>query len=346
MYRGAHRRWPVLTRETAMKLLKLLAGVLLSWLVTFGAQGAHAADPIQIRSGWIAAPANLAPILFAKDGIAQHLGKSYTLEPLRFNGSSPMVVAVATGELDIALLAYSSFATAIENGQMHDLRAIADDFQGNVPGYYEDGYLVLKDSPIQSIADLKGKVLASNGVGGALDIAMRIALRRNSMEDKRDYNVVEAALPSMKAMLAERKVDLIPAVIPFGHDPELQKIPRNLFTHAAYVGRTQTLLWAARTPFLEKNRAAMVDFMSDVLRACRFYLDPANHDEAVAIVSQFTKQPPHFYAGWMFTKNDNFRDPDGLPNLQAMQSNINLQVELGFLKDGIDVEKYADLSIT
>src|SRR5262249_6888148 len=105
MYRRVHHRWPVLTRETAMKHLKLLAGVLLSLLVTFGPQVAHAADPVKIRIGWIAAPANLAPILFAKDGIAQHLGKSYTLEPLRFNGSSPMVVAIATGELDVALLA-------------------------------------------------------------------------------------------------------------------------------------------------------------------------------------------------------------------------------------------------
>jgi sulfonate transport system substrate-binding protein len=329
-----------------MKHLKLFAGVLLALLATFGQQQARAADPVTIRIGWIAAPANLAPILFAKDGIAQHLGKSYTLDPLRFNGSSPMVLAIATGELDIALLAYSSFATAIENGQMHDLRAIADDFQGNAPGYFEDGYLVLKDSPIRSITDLKGKVLASNGVGGALDIAMRVALRRNNLEDKRDYTVVEAALPSMKAMLAERKVDLIPAVIPFAHDPDLQKISRKLFTQGEYVGRTQTLLWAARTGFLEKNRAAMVDFMSDVLRARRFYLDPANHDEVVGIISKFTKQPPNFFAGWVFTKQDNYRDPDGLPNLQAMQSNINLQKEIGFLKSGVDVEKYSDLSIT
>src|SRR6266478_2187718 len=115
-------------RETAMKHLNLFTGVLFALLVTFGQQEARAADPVKIRIGWIAAPANLAPILFAKDGIAQHLGKSYTLEPLRFNGSSAMVLAIATGELDIALLAYSSFATAIENGQMHDLRAIADDF--------------------------------------------------------------------------------------------------------------------------------------------------------------------------------------------------------------------------
>jgi sulfonate transport system substrate-binding protein len=330
----------------AMKNLKLLAVVLLALLLTCGQQPARAADPIKIRIGWIAAPANLAPILFAKDGIARHLGTSYTLEPLRFNGSSPMVLALASGDLDIGLLAYSSFATAIENGQMHDLRAIADDFQGNAPGYFEDGYLVLKDSPIQSIADLKGKVLASNGVGGALDIAMRVALRRNGMEDKRDYTVVESALPSMKAMLAERKVDLIPAVIPFAHDPELVRISRKLFTQGEYVGRTQTLLWAARAGFLQKNRAAMVDFMSDVLRARRFYLDPANHDEVVGIVSRFTKQPPHFFAGWVFTKNDNYRDPDGLPNLQAMQSNINLQKEIGFLNNVVEVEKYSDLSIT
>jgi len=328
-----------------MKKLKLLVGMLLALLLS-AAQQAARGDPINIRIGWIAAPANLAPILFAKEGIARHLGASYTLEPLRFNGSSPMVLALAAGELDIGLLAYSTFATAIENGQMHDLRAIADDFQGNAPGHFEDGYLVLKDSPIQSIADLKGKVLASNGVGGALDIAMRLALRRNGMEDKRDYTVVEAALPSMKAMLAERKVDLIPAVIPFAYDPELVKISRKLFTQGEYVGRTQTLLWAARTGFLQKNRAAMVDFMSDVLRARRFYLDPANHDEAVAIVARFTRQPTQFFADWVFTNKDNYRDPDGLPNLQAMQSNIALQKEVGFLNNVIDVEKYADLSIT
>ena len=73
----------------------------------------------------------------------------------------------------------------------------------------------------------------------------------------------------------------------------------------------------------------MVDFMSDVLRARRFFLDPVNHDEAVGIVSKFTKQPLSFFAGWVFTNKDNYRDPDGLPNLQAMQSNINLQREIG-----------------
>ena len=64
-----------------MKNLKSFIGALFVLLVTFGPPGALAAEPLKIRIGWIAAPANLAPILFAKDGIAQHLGKSYTLGP-------------------------------------------------------------------------------------------------------------------------------------------------------------------------------------------------------------------------------------------------------------------------
>jgi NitT/TauT family transport system substrate-binding protein len=62
-------------------------------------------------------------------------------------------------------------------------------------------------------------------------------------------------------------------------------------------------------------------------------------------VSKFTKQPANFFQDWVFTTKDSYRDPDGLPNLQAMQSNINLQRELGFLKNALDVQKYADLSI-
>ena len=54
-----------------MKHLKLLAGVLLALLLISAQQASRAADPIKIRIGWIAAPANLAPILFAKDGIAR-----------------------------------------------------------------------------------------------------------------------------------------------------------------------------------------------------------------------------------------------------------------------------------
>ena len=46
--------------------------------------GVANADPVKIRIGWVVVPANLAPILFEKPGIALHVGKSYTVENFHF----------------------------------------------------------------------------------------------------------------------------------------------------------------------------------------------------------------------------------------------------------------------
>jgi len=55
-------------------------------------------------------------------------------------------------------------------------------------------------------------------------------LRKHGLEANRDYTVIEAPFPAMKQMLAEKKVDLIPTVLPFALDPDLKKIAHPLFT--------------------------------------------------------------------------------------------------------------------
>jgi NitT/TauT family transport system substrate-binding protein len=88
----------------------------------------------------------------------------------------------------------------------------------------------------------------------------------------------------------------------------------------------------------------MVDFMEDSLRIVRWYLDPANHKEVAEICAKMTKQPPERF-GWVFTKQDNYRSPDMLPNLKVLQQNVNLVHDLGFVKQSVDVSKHADLSL-
>ena len=53
---------------------------------------AQSADPVKIRLSWVAPVTNWASIMLEKKDLAQHLGKSYTLEPVRFAGTPPMVV--------------------------------------------------------------------------------------------------------------------------------------------------------------------------------------------------------------------------------------------------------------
>jgi len=308
-----------------------------------GASLAHA-DPVQIRGAWVAPLANWASVWLQKKDLAQHFGKSYTFEAVRYAGTPPMITAIANNELEIGNLAFSTLPIAVENAGMDDIRVISDDFQDGVAGYHSNEYTVLNDGPIKKIEDLKGKILATNAMGSGVDVAMRAMLRKHGLEANRDYTVVEAPFPAMRAMLAEKKVDLISSVLPFSLDPELKKIAHPLFTTADAVGITQFVMWSARKPFIDAHRAALVDFLEDTLRIVHWYLDPKNHDAAAQIASGLTKQPPERF-GWLYTKDDYYRNPDMLPNLDALQKNVDMTKDLGFVKASFDVKAHSDLSL-
>lgn len=313
-------------------------------LIAGGGAGMADAGPVKIRIGWVVVPASMGPLVLEKKDILKHFGQSYIAEAVRFEGTPPVITALASGDLEIGPLAFSSFALAIQNAHMDDLRIISDESQDGVPGHGTNEFMVRADGPIKTVEDLKGKVLATNAMGSAVDIAMRVMLRQRGLEANRDYTIVEAPFPAMRAMLTERKADLISAVPPFSLDPDLRAMARTLFTQKDALGTTQLTVWTARTGFIEKNRAALVDFMEDVLRAIRWYTDPANHQEAVAIIARLNKAPPA-RLDWVFTGRDQYRDPNGIPNLDALQVNLQKQKQVGFLKDDIDVKKYSDLSI-
>src|ERR1700728_4592905 len=300
--------------------------------------------PVKIRVGWVVVPASLAPLVLEKKDILKHFGQSYVAEATRFEGTPPVITALASGEVDIGPLAFSSFGLAVQNARMDDLRVICDEIQDGVPGHGSNEFMVLNDGPVKTVADLKGKVLATNAMGSAVDIAMRAMLRRSGLEANKDYTIVEAPFPAMRAMLAEKKADLVSAVPPFALDPELRAMANTLFTQKDAFGITQLTMWTARTAFIQQNRGVLVDFLEDVVRGIRWYTDPKNHEEGVAIVASLNKAPPARME-WAFGEHDQYRDPNGMPNLAALQTNLALQKQVGFLKDDIDVKKFSDISM-
>ncbi|MGZ5837295.1 MAG: ABC transporter substrate-binding protein [Xanthobacteraceae bacterium] len=310
------------------------------------AASAQAADPLKIRISWVAVPNNLPPLLMEKPELMMRAGQSYVVDAVRYPGTPQSVAALASGDLDIALLTFSSFPLAIQNAKLDDLRVIGDEFTDGVPGHYSAEFLVLKDGPVKEIADLKGKSVAVNVRGGGTDMALRAITRKHKLEEKRDFTEVEVAFSNMKATLLEKKVDLVGLGVPaMSADPALRDAARTLFTQRDALGPTAQVIWVGREGFLQKNRAAMVDFMADALRVRRYFIDPKNHDEIVQMVSRVTKQPAEQLANWLFTKDDFYRSPDGTLDIGVLQDNIDKMVALGFLKSGIDAKKYQDFSI-
>lgn len=308
------------------------------------AAGIARAEPVTLRVGWVAPVADYGSIWLQKKELARNFGKSYVVDAVRFRGTPTMITAIATNELEIGALAYSTLPIAIENAGMDDIRVIADTFRDGVDGYYSNKFDVLADGPIHKVEDLKGKVVATNAAGSAVDVAMRAMLRKGGLETNRDYTTIEAPFPAMRAMLTEKKVDLIPAVLPFSTDPTLARIAHVLFTSKDAIGVSQFIMMTSRKPFIDAHHAALVDFLEDTLRIVRWYLDPKNHDEAVRIAAQLTKMPPEDF-GWLFTKADYYRDPNLLPDLDALQRNVDMTKELGFINASFDVRAHSDLSL-
>jgi sulfonate transport system substrate-binding protein len=306
--------------------------------------GAAAAAPVRIRVGWVVATTQITPVLLEKKELLRYYGKSYIFEPVHFDGSTPQIPALAARELEIAALAYSSFAWTIQNARM-DVKLIADMFQDGVSGYYSTNYVVRADSPIRTVADLRGKVIATNAIGGAVDIAARAMLRKHGLEDKRDVTIVEARFPAMEAMLREGKVDAAGLVQPFYHEAASRGGLRTLFTQRDAVGISDMIFWAARTDFLALHRDAMTDFLEDTIRSLRWYMDSRNREEAVGVIARLIKKSPDDLRPWLLTGQDVYRDPNAMPNVEALQRNVDLLRELGFIKERLDVRQHADLSL-
>ena len=287
---------------------------------------AHAA-PLEIRVGWSTMPGHMIPVLFSKPDILRHYGRSYTVTPVNFRGSSPQMTAIAAGEVDLAAYSPLTLALSVLNANV-DVRAIADIIQDGVPGYHTETFLVRKDSGINDVADLKGRRIATNAIGSASDSAMRAMLKRHGLVDRQDYITIQAAFSSMPALLDSRKVDMSVVLLPDLLTLLASGDYKPLFTAEQSWGTTELVFLAGRGAFLDTNKDRMNDFMEDWLLAMRWFQNPTNRQEAIGIVASYMKLPPADLA-YMFTKQDYYRDPWSRVNAAGIQNAIDVCHDLG-----------------
>ena len=325
--------------------LRILGAVLVASV--FGVAVAAQADPFPIRIGWVQTPGHMAPVIEAlgkkHPELFKHLGQSYTTLPTRFNGTTPQIQAQAIGELEIASQAPSALALAITNAHL-DLRIVADVLQDGHDGYFSEDFVVKADGPVKTIDDVKGKRIATNTIGSASDSAMRAMFRKHGIQDA-DFTTVETNFANMPAMLDGDKVDMIGLLPQFAKGYTGNPKYKVLFRAVDAVGPTQGVMWAMRADTIAAHRAALVDFFEDHIRAVRWFLDPANHKEAIAICADVTKLPEENLE-YAFTKADFYHSPDAVPDIGLVQQEIDEDVELKVLPKPVKVDpKYVDLSL-
>src|SRR6185503_21012878 len=114
--------------------------IALAALLAAGLAVSASADPVRLRIGWAQVPTQMTPLIaeLAKTHpqLFPNLNRSYTYEPVRFQGSPPQIQAFAAGEIEVAAFGPSALALSVTNAHL-DPRVIADIAQdGGSKGYY------------------------------------------------------------------------------------------------------------------------------------------------------------------------------------------------------------------
>jgi NitT/TauT family transport system substrate-binding protein len=289
-----------------------------------------------------ASTSQFVPLMpLAPKSLYRHWGKSYVVEPIFMAGGGPALTALAAGEIDIGGYGPPAIANAVNEAKL-DVRVIAQVLSIDVPGWNRNEFWA--KTPVKSLAELKGKTIATNSRNSVSDAAVHIVLDKVGLKDGRDYQMVEMRFPAILPAIESGRVDVGMLIQPFSlRAAEKGYVP--LFAIGDAFGPSETLVWATRGEFIAKNRAVLVDFMEDHIRMRRWAMDPATRMEAVELYARVDKQPVEAFAPWVLTNKDTYRHPEALVDVTRFQKNVDDMRAAGLITASIDATKYVDTSI-
>jgi len=312
---------------------------------------ARAQSPVKIRyaTGGGIGPNEMETVIYLEwmqKNVLKGYGKAYTVDMTFTRGTPEAATLLAAGQADMATLSFAVFATTVlKDAVPSGMKIVADNYQDGHKGYAANTFFVLQDSPIKTVADLRGKRIGINAYGSAVDLALRVRLKKEGMDPKKDVQIVEIAFPNIGPALREKRIDAGVLILPF-MNAELQKGGlRAVFDGGDAFGPYSVIFHVVTNSFLKANREAVRAFLADYVLGLQWYYDPANRKRAVEITAEFTKSPAAVLDQYFMTARDYYRDRNGCVPAALIQSPVDAMQREGLIDKPVKIADYLDLSL-
>lgn len=289
-----------------------------------------------LRVGWMIPAEEAKYLMLKRPELFPDLGKKYKIEWSQFQGTSPMMQALRAGVLDCSTMAPLSMAQAYLESGLESY--IVAQHAHEEKGYFSPYWAVKKDSPIQSAADLKGKIIGTNAYGTGMYFQMLLWLKQQGIDHQKDVKIVETGFPASADAIRTGRVDTGPLVQPFALLAEEKGDLRPLFTLSEVQSPTVYSFEGCSKAYADKNPEVVRLYVKDLQRAMTKLLE--DRKLAVEVTAEVTRAPAAMLDKYLFTNKDFTHIATMKPDTKAIQELLTLQSDAGFLSKPVDVSKF------
>src|SRR6201994_781926 len=324
--RGACAFWEETAGAGMMRLASkwiLAAGTLGAVLASMGV--ARAQQTIHV--GWTIPAEESKYWMMRRPEQFPDIGKTYKIEWTQFQGTAPMTQALAAGALDCATQAPLSLANGTVGGNLKAYIVAQHVFEK--AGGFSVYWAVMDNSPIKTIADLKGKTVGISVLGGGTQGPFNMLLKQAGLDPAKDIKLVEVGFAVSEDALRQGRVDAVNMNQPFAARAEAKGGTRKLFSLSQAMPNIVHILEACRADFVDKNPELVKSYVRDITLGMKKAL--ANREETLKVVSEVLKAPVPVLDTYLLKDNDFGRDPGAAPNFPAIQKMLDIYAETGML---------------
>jgi len=294
-----------------------------------------------IRVGWTIPAEEAKYWLMRRMEQFAALGKSYKIEWVQFQGTAPMVQAMVAGSLDCSTQAPLSLANGVIQGGMQAY--IIAQHVGERPGSFSVYWAVKDDSPIKTIADMKGKSVGTNVFGSGILGPMFLLLKKNGVDPTKDIRLVETGFPGSEDAIRTGRVDVGVLNQPFAARAEAKGGLRKLFALSDQQQNIVHILEVCRKEFVDKNPELVKHYVRDLTSAMKKAV--TNRDETLKVVNEVIKAPIPVLETYLLKENDFAREPGAAPNFAGIQTMFDIYAEAGMVKEKLDVARFRHATV-
>jgi ABC-type nitrate/sulfonate/bicarbonate transport system substrate-binding protein len=301
--------------------------------------GARAQDTIRV--GWtIPAEESKYWMMRRADQFAD-LGKGYKIEWTQFQGTAPMVQAMVAGALDCSTQGVLSLAQGAAQANMQAY--IIAQHVGERPGSFSVYWAVKDDSPVKTIADVKGKSVGINVFGSGIYGPMALLFKRHGVDAEKDIKLVETGFPASEDAIRAGRVDVGVLNQPFAARAEAKGGLRKLFALSDQLQNIVHIFEVCRKDFVDRNPELARRYVRDLTAGMRKAV--ANRDETLKVVSEVTKAPIPVLDSFLLKPNDFAREPGAKPNFEGIQAMLDIYADTGMVSRKLDVAQFKHPSV-